>query len=70
MPIQLGNQFGSDFGKLLGLPKNVVWFELRCAVNEAVTVKCAHYPDIPEIDDSGELVKLFSEYTLVKKEEE
>lgn len=35
----------------LGLPKHCVWFELRAAVNEPVTVKCAYHPDPFAMDD-------------------
>ena len=59
-------EVGPRIVELLGLPKGTIWFELRCAVNEMVTVKCEYYPDVPQIID-GEMVKLFAEYELEKK---
>lgn len=32
----------------LGIPKNVLSFEVRFAVNEPVTVRCEYVPDEPD----------------------
>ncbi|KAB8062103.1 hypothetical protein GCN74_03505 [Janthinobacterium sp. FT14W] len=36
---------GPQLIALLGLPKHCISFELRCAVDEIVTVKCEFYPE-------------------------
>lgn len=40
------SQFVKELLRILELPEHVVSFELRCAVDEAVTVRCVYYPDI------------------------
>lgn len=37
-----GNPFVLALMEALGLPKNTQWFELRCALDEAVTVRCGY----------------------------
>ena len=37
--------FGKKMIRFLGLPERTIGFELRCYVNEAVTVKCEWYPE-------------------------
>jgi hypothetical protein len=64
----LGDKLGSVLIKALGLPENVRWFELRCAVGEIVTVKCEYVPDPPELDENDELITALAEYTLQEKE--
>lgn len=32
--------FGNKVIDALGLPKNIKWFELRCHIDEVVTIKC------------------------------
>jgi hypothetical protein len=54
-------QLGPQLEALLGLPKNVRSFELRCAVNEIVTVKCEYYPEITSIE------AVLAEYELVPR---
>lgn len=56
--------------EILGLPKEVIWFTLHCKVNELATIKCEYYPTEKQINDDDELVTLFAEYELVKKEGE
>lgn len=36
---------GPQLMALLGMPKHVRSFELRCAVDEIVSVKCEYYPE-------------------------
>jgi len=60
------NDFGSQLIKILGLPKNTIWFELRCALDEFVSLKCEYYPDNLEVK-KDEIKKLLAEYELVKK---
>lgn len=59
-------KIGPKLINALGLPRTTKWFELRCAVDEVVTVKCCYYP---EVSDGGqELVGILSEYQVCKKE--
>ncbi|MGO4811128.1 hypothetical protein AB4156_16320 [Cupriavidus sp. 2MCAB6] len=52
--------------KALGLPARTRSFELRCAVNEVVTVKCEYHPD--ESTAAGfDPQPLLAEYRLVSK---
>ncbi|CAG2152638.1 hypothetical protein LMG19282_04241 [Cupriavidus campinensis] len=39
-----GNPFVLALRDALGLPKETIAFELRCALDEAVTVKCTYHP--------------------------
>lgn len=39
-----GNPFVLGLQDALGLPRETVWFELRCAVDEVVTVQCGFHP--------------------------
>lgn len=64
MAVVLGQAMGSKLAKLLGLPKNTLWVELRFAPNEPVVVKCGYYPDELKGD---ELVEMFSEFELQDK---
>lgn len=50
----------------LGLPKRTRSFELRCAVGEAVTVKCEYYPDA-DTAAGFDLQPLLAEYQLIEK---
>jgi hypothetical protein len=52
-------QLGQKLCEALGLPKNVLWFELRVAYDEAVTVKCEYHP---ERDDGKPLEAVLAEY--------
>lgn len=54
---------GPQLIALLGLPKNCVSFELRCAAGELVTVKCEFYPEEAEGIDL-----VLAEYELVPRE--
>lgn len=60
--LMLGQQIGPAMVKALGLPARTVWFELRCAVDEAVTVKCEYLPS-----DGNSLVVSFVEYELTRR---
>ncbi|MCP3022289.1 hypothetical protein [Cupriavidus basilensis] len=52
--------------RALGLPKRTRWFEVRCAVGEAVTVKCEYHPD--ESTATGfDAQPLLQEWVLVPK---
>ena len=59
-------EFGGRIAEILGLPKHTRSFELRCAVNEIVTIKCEFYP---EIDGVKQLETIFKDYKLVEWEE-
>lgn len=52
----------------LGLPKRTRSFELRCAVDEAVTVKCEYYPDA-DTAAGFDPHPLLAEYRLVQVEQ-
>jgi len=56
--------FGMEMCRILGLPKNTIWFELRCAVGEIVKVKGQFYPDC----GAGDLLNFMNEYEIKKKE--
>ena len=60
-----GRDLGSKLIKALQLPKSTVWFELRCAVDEIVTVKCAYRPEV----DQKEVELILSEYEVVLKDD-
>jgi len=60
--VMVGHDIGHQLISLLGLPKNVISFELRAAVNEVVTVKCEYYPD-----HSLGFEAVFAEYELVRR---
>ena len=65
MKLVSGFDFGGKLIKILGLPKHTKSFELRCAVDEIVTVKCIYYPELS--DDGTCLIEELAEYELVKK---
>lgn len=53
---------GPQLVALLGLPKNCVSFELRCAAGEVVTVKCEFY-----LEEAEGIDLLLAEYELVPR---
>lgn len=55
--------FGMKIAGLLGLPKNVVSFELKAAAGKPVVVRCEYYPE-----DSDGFVTVLDEYELVPRE--
>ncbi len=61
-----GQQIGSILTKALDLPKYTVSFELRCKVDEIVTVACEYYPEGSALCIALETV--FAEYDLVRRE--
>jgi len=61
--ILMGQELGSQLVPLLGLPTHTLWFELRCAAGEFVTVKCEYAPNIEESFDT-----VLAEYVLVPRE--
>jgi len=60
--------FVQQLVKALGLPRSTRSFELRCAVDEAVTVKCEYFP---ERDDATgfDPVPALAEYRLVRQQD-
>jgi hypothetical protein len=58
--VLIGNQIGKKLIEGLGLPKNTVSFELRCAVDEIVTVKCEYFPE-----GSDAIETLINDYRLI-----
>lgn len=52
--------------KALGLPARTVSFELRCAVNEVVTVKCEYHP-VESTAAGFDAQPLLQEWVLVPK---
>jgi hypothetical protein len=60
-------ELGQKLCDALGLPKRVVWFELRVACDELVTVKCEYYP---ERNDRMPLEAVFAqfEFEVVRRE--
>ena len=63
MKITSGCEFGEKLINIFGLPKYTKGFELRCYVDEAVTIRCEYYP---ELNEGVETV--FEDFELVKKE--
>lgn len=53
---------GQQLTSLLGLPRNCISFELRCAVGEIVSVKCEYIP----VDTAG-IDRVLAEYELVPR---
>lgn len=64
MAVQLGHQLGAQLIKALGLPKQCVWFELRCASGEVVSVTCEYYP---EAQNGAPLETVLAEYQVVER---
>ena len=62
-----GKVLGSMLVKALNLPKHCKAFELRCALNEIVTVKCEYFP---EIDGVLSMIPVIKEYRLVPIDED
>jgi hypothetical protein len=62
--IKSGNELGSELVEFIGLPKNCIWFELRCHIDETVTIKCEYYPKI----EKEPTKKIFAKYKLIKDE--
>lgn len=64
MSIVLGQQIGKKLAEALGLPPRTIWFELRVAVNEVVSVKLEHVVDS---EKAGEALALLRHYTVMEK---
>ena len=62
--IVAGHQIGKAWCKALGLPKFTRSFELRCAVDEAVTVKCEYYPEV----DGRQLQAALAEFEVHRRD--
>lgn len=62
MSLMTVNTLGPHLIALLGLPLHVKWLELRCAVDELVTVKCEYYPEIGASFDT-----VVTEYEVVRR---
>ena len=58
--LKTGSDFGSKLAQAIGLPSETVWFELRCAVDEIVTVKAS----ILVRSEDGALEQVLREFTL------
>ena len=54
-----GRILGDRLKDMMGLPKNTRGFELRCYVNEIVTVKCEYYPEIDDVEQFASVIKKF-----------
>jgi hypothetical protein len=70
MAYTTGNIVGPQFLEILGLPKNTRWFELRCAVDEVVSVTACH---VVEVENEHGFIdhykEVFKKYKLVEKNE-
>lgn len=62
--IVAGHQIGKALCEALGLPKLTRSFELRCAVDEAVTVKCEYYPEV----DAMQLEAALAEFEVYRRD--
>lgn len=60
------DQFVKELHAALRLPKYARAFEIRCAVDEAVVVRCEYYPE--GIDGQIGAQALLSEYELVQRQ--
>jgi hypothetical protein len=58
----VGQDLCTQLQSLLGLPNNLLSFELRVAVNEIVTVKCEYMPE--HVEGIG---AVFEQYELVRR---
>lgn len=59
-----GNPFVLALMDALGLPKNTVSFEMRCALDEVVTVRCTYMPHADGVE-GFDARPLIAEYKLV-----
>ncbi|MEN7529325.1 hypothetical protein [Cupriavidus sp. DL-D2] len=59
-----GNPFVLALMDALGLPKNTVSFEMRCALDEVVTVRCAYHPQA-DAAEGFDARPLLANYKLV-----
>ncbi|WP_137923939.1 hypothetical protein [Cupriavidus sp. 2SB] len=59
-----GNPFVLALRDALGLPATTQWFELRCAFNEAVVVRCAYLPRADDVE-GFDARPLLADYRLV-----
>jgi hypothetical protein len=57
----MGHELGQRLVPLLGLPEHTVWFELRCAPNEFVKIRCEYAPMIDKSFDT-----VMAEYCLAR----
>ncbi|HYD58956.1 MAG TPA: hypothetical protein VEC35_01280 [Noviherbaspirillum sp.] len=64
MAVQLGHQLGAQLVKALGLPNQCVWFELRCAAGEPISIRCEYYPDK---QDGQEFESILTKYEVVER---
>lgn len=65
MGLAYGHNVGDKLKFALGLPAHTKGFEIRCYVNEIVTIKCEYYP---EIEGIIQLETVLKEYELHEKE--
>jgi hypothetical protein len=60
-----GDELGRRLVDVLGLPKTTKGFELRCYVDETVSIKCEYFP---EMNGTEAAETIFVDYELVKKD--
>ncbi|MCA3190932.1 hypothetical protein [Cupriavidus sp.] len=60
----LGNPFVRALMDALGLPKHTISFEMRCAVNEVVTIRCSYHPQA-DAAEGFDARPLLANYKLV-----
>lgn len=63
--VLLGQGLGPALGDALGLPKGLIWFELRVALDEVVSIKCEYYPHI----DKPLLESVIEDFQVVRREQ-
>lgn len=63
--LMTAHSLGPQLIGMLGMPKHVISFELRCAVGEIVTVKCEYCPEEADGIDT-----VLAEYELVPRASE
>jgi len=55
-----------DIADLLGVPKNIIWYEVRFAYNKAPTIQCEYEiwaGNVPKVVD-GEIVQMKKKYKI------
>jgi hypothetical protein len=66
MSLMTVKTLGPELMKLLGIPPQCSSFELRCAADEIVSVKCEFYP-LGDAGTAAAIGKVLADYELVRR---
>ena len=58
---------GAVLSQALGLPPNVIWFEVRCEAGKDTLIKCECYKTPFELDDDDKLITEIKAYKLAEQ---